>query len=155
MLKLILMSLKQKEKSPKTSTNEKLAPFDYFPPVLRFLVLELANWIIYFILAITKDFLWLIPLLLIIISHTVFNVKGDKKFNGPILVPGWIRAIIEIGFLGSMLVIGCFILFEPIASFIAVNLVIAVVVYDRNRYAWLMNYSKEPPLYVKLFATKK
>ena len=110
--------------------------------------MELTAWTYFLLLAIVKNPLFFIILIISVLFLALFNYPGDKKIDGPINVHGWLRIANEWVSGGLLGIIGAFLLFQELGALIQSLLVILVIIFDRERYAWMLGFVDQPPIYV-------
>ena len=110
--------------------------------------MELTAWTYFLVLAIVKNPLFFVILMFSVLFLAFFNYPGDKKIDGPINIPGWLRIANELVSGGLLGIIGAFLLFHELGALIQTLLVILVMIFDHQRYAWMLGLVDQPPVYV-------
>ncbi|MFW9930297.1 MAG: hypothetical protein ACFFD1_12955 [Candidatus Thorarchaeota archaeon] len=121
----------------------------FLPPIFRFLM-ELTAWTYFLILAFTVDIIFILGFILSVILLGLFNFPGDKKQNGPINVPGWMRILNEWFSGGLLSIIGAFLLFQEVGAVMQFVLLLIVIIFDKDRYAWMLGLRETAPEYVTI-----
>ena len=119
----------------------------FLPPVFRFLM-ELTAWFWFLILAFTVNILYIGAFFLSVGLLATFNFPGDKRKDGPINIPGWLRILNEWFSGGILSIIGAWLLFGELGVLIQLILILCVIYFDRKRYYWMLGYKDSAPIYV-------
>ena len=107
--------------------------------------MELTAWLWLLVVGITSDPVFLILFIVSISVMATMNFPGDKKHDGPIAVPGWLRIFNELVFAGLLSIVGSYLLFGVNGFIIQSLLVILVIIFDFPRYFWMLGLKKVPP----------
>ena len=128
----------------------------FLPPVFRFLM-ELGAWGYFIILGISNlgqdivsSLVYFSVFLLSLLFLAIFNFPGDKRQNGPVNIPGWLRILNEWFSGGLISIIGAYLLFQETGAFLQFVLILIVIVLDRKRYTWMLGFTDTAPEYVTI-----
>jgi hypothetical protein len=127
----------------------KLQKMNYLPPLFRF-IMELTAWIYFIVLAIYNDVLYIVVFFMSVSCLAIFNFPGDKKIDGPVDVPGWLRIGNEWFSGGLVSIVGAFLLFQLLGVVVQSILILIVIILDRKRYFWMLGLESNPPVYVSM-----
>lgn len=121
----------------------------FLPPTFRFLM-ELTTWVYFIILAFQSEVLYIFGFLASAFCLAVFNFPGDKKQDGPVNIPGYARILNE-WISGCLLgMVGAYLLFQEIGLALQIILILLVIIFDRERYFWMLGMRESAPDYVKI-----
>lgn len=126
----------------------------FISPTLRF-IMELTCWIWLLIAGLTINIIYLGLFLLSVSLMATLNFPGDKKHDGPVSIPGWLRIFNELMFAGLLGIFGSFLLFEINGIIIQSVIVILVIIFDFSRYLWMLGFKNNPPKYVSYWKNTK
>ena len=126
-------------------SNLKLSLF--ISPSLRF-IMELTAWCWILIAGLTIDIIYLVFFVLSVLLMATMNYPGDKKHDGPISIPGWLRIFNELTFAGLLSIYGSYLLFGLTGFIIQLLIVLLVILFDFPRYLWMTGFKKTPPAYI-------
>ena len=110
--------------------------------------MELTAWFWFLILAFTVNILYIGAFFLSVGLLATFNFPGDKRKDGPINIPGWLRILNEWFSGGILSIIGAWLLFGELGVLIQLILILCVIYFDRKRYYWMLGYKDSAPIYV-------
>ena len=126
----------------------------FISPSLLF-IMELTAWLWLLVIGITVDPVYVILFIVSLSVMATMNYTGDKKHDGPISVPGWLRIFNELFFAGLLSVFGAYLLFGVNGLIVQLIIVILVIIFDFPRYLWMLGFKKNPPAYVTMIRNNK
>lgn len=126
----------------------------FISPSLRF-IMELTAWLWLLVIGIIIDPLYLILFIVSLSVMATMNYPGDKKHDGPISIPGWLRIFNELVFAGLLSIFGAYLLFGVNGLIVQSIIVLLVIIFDFPRYLWMLGYKENPPDYVTIIHNEK
>ena len=129
------------------SDTPKLNASVLFPSIFKFST-EITTWIWLLILCFTNTFYFLILFILSIACMSLFAFPNDKPKDGPILVPGWTRILIEIMVIFLFGLYALFLLFGLMGLAFQSFLVFFTVIFEFQRYLWMLGFKSSQPEYL-------
>ena len=132
-------------------TNQSV--FLYLPPLFRFFM-ELTAWLYFIVLAIQDNVLYFVVFIVSAMCLAMLNFPGDKKVDGPVNLPGWARISNELICGGLFGIIGSILLFGDIGMYFQLLLVIITMIFDHQRYLWMLGMRKVAPEYVTMIRSQ-
>jgi hypothetical protein len=115
----------------------------FIAPLFRFLT-ELTTWSWFLIATFTVHLIYVGGFLLSIGLLGSFNAQGDKRKEGPVVVPGYLRIGIEI-FSGLLGIFAAWILFAEVGVLLQFSLTLFSFIIDYERWLWLLGVRPTPP----------
>ena len=129
------------------SDNPTLNASILLPAIFKFTT-EMTTWIWLLILCFTDSFYFLIPFLLSIACMALFAFPNDKPKDGPILVPGWTRILIEIIFIFIFGLYASFLLFGLMGLSFQSFLAFFTIIFEFQRYLWMLGLKPSQAKYL-------
>ena len=135
------------------SNNQSSNSSVWIPAIVKF-SMEMTTWLWLFIATFTVNILFIILLFLSIIGLGLTGFPGDKAHDAKFLVPGWLRIIIELIFVALFGIIASNYLFGLIGFILQSLLVFMTIIFEFQRYLWMLGFRDSPPAYITYWKTK-